>query len=55
MLWTVPMVIYGVFRYLYLIYHQQSAASTARLVVKDPGIIAAAMAWVGAAALVVYL
>lgn len=55
MLWTVPMVIYGVFRYLYLIYHQEAAASTARLVVKDPGIICAAIAWAAAAALVVYL
>jgi 4-hydroxybenzoate polyprenyltransferase len=55
MLWTVPMVVYGVFRYLYLIYHRQSAASTAKLVVKDPGIVAAAIAWAAAAALVVYL
>jgi hypothetical protein len=55
MLWTVPMVVYGVFRYLYLIYHQQSGASTAELVVKDPGIVSAAIAWAVAAALVVYL
>lgn len=55
MLWTVPMVVYGVFRYLYLIYHREDAASTASLVTRDPGIIGAALAWVVAAALVVYL
>jgi 4-hydroxybenzoate polyprenyltransferase len=55
MLWTVPMVVYGVFRYLYLIYHREDASSTADLVTSDPGIIGAALAWVVAAALVVYL
>jgi hypothetical protein len=55
MLWTVPMVVYGVFRYLYLIYHRQEVSSTASLVTRDPGIIGAALAWVVAAALVVYL
>jgi 4-hydroxybenzoate polyprenyltransferase len=55
MLWTVPMVVYGVFRYLYLIYHRGEAAATASLVTTDPGIIGAAVAWAVAAALVVYL
>jgi 4-hydroxybenzoate polyprenyltransferase len=55
MLWTVPMVVYGVFRYLYLIYHREEAASTADLVTRDPGIIGAAVAWAVTAALVVYL
>ena len=55
MLWTVPMVVYGVFRYLYLIYQRQDASSTASLVTRDPGIIAAAAAWAVAAVLVVYL
>jgi 4-hydroxybenzoate polyprenyltransferase len=55
MLWTVPMVVYGVSRYLYLVYHREDTASTANLVTRDPGIIGAAVAWVVAAALVVYL
>ena len=55
MLWTVPMVIYGVFRYLYLIYHREEAGSTSNLLTTDPGIVAAAIAWAVAAALVVYL
>jgi 4-hydroxybenzoate polyprenyltransferase len=55
MLWAVPMVVYGVFRYLYLIYHREDASSTANLVTSDPGIIGAGLAWAVAAALVVYL
>jgi 4-hydroxybenzoate polyprenyltransferase len=55
MLWTVPMVVYGVFRYLYLIYHREDASSTANLVTTDPGIMGAALTWAVAAALVVYL
>jgi hypothetical protein len=55
MLWTVPMVVYGVFRYLYLIYHREAASSTANLVTADPGIIGAAVTWAVAAAVVVYL
>jgi 4-hydroxybenzoate polyprenyltransferase len=55
MLWTVPMVVYGLFRYLYLIYHREDASSTANLLTRDPGIIGAAVAWAVAAALVVYL
>lgn len=55
MLWTVPMVVYGLFRYLYLIYHREDASSTASLVTRDPGIIGAGIAWAVAAALVVYL
>jgi 4-hydroxybenzoate polyprenyltransferase len=55
MLWTVPMVIYGLFRYLYLIYHREDGSSTAELVTHDPGIIGAGLLWVLAAALVVYL
>jgi 4-hydroxybenzoate polyprenyltransferase len=55
MLWTVPMVVYGVFRYLYLIYHREDASSVANLVTRDPGIIGAAVVWTVTAALVVYL
>lgn len=54
MLATVPMVIYGLFRYLYLIYHREDPRSTASLLLADPGIRWAAVAWVAAAAIVVY-
>ena len=55
MLWTVPMVMYGIFRYLYLIYHRGVGSSTTELLTHDPGIVAAALTWVATAALVTYL
>jgi 4-hydroxybenzoate polyprenyltransferase len=55
MLWTVPPVIYGIFRYLYLIYQRRETRDAVSLVTRDPGMIGAAIAWVAAAALVVYL
>jgi 4-hydroxybenzoate polyprenyltransferase len=54
MLATVPMVMYGVFRYLYLIYHRGDERGTATIVMRDPGIIAAAVAFALAAAVLIY-
>src|SRR5207302_889629 len=51
---SVP-VVYGVLRYLYLIYHQRDARSTASLLASDPGIIGAGIVWIAVAALLVYL
>lgn len=55
MLATVPMVVYALFRYLYLIYHCRDLRSTATLVTADAGIRWAAAAWIATAAAVVYL
>lgn len=51
---TVP-VLYGVFRYLYLIYHCNDSRSTATLVRRDPGIVGAGIAWVVLAVVLLYL
>jgi 4-hydroxybenzoate polyprenyltransferase len=42
MMWTIPPVVYGLFRYLYLIYDRSDDRSTASIVSEDKGIIAAA-------------
>ena len=42
MLATAPSVLYGIFRYLYLIYDRRDTRSTAAILTEDPGMIFAA-------------
>jgi 4-hydroxybenzoate polyprenyltransferase len=55
MLATAPSVLYGIFRYLYLIYDRRDTRSTAAILVEDPGMIFAGLTWVGAALAVLYV
>jgi 4-hydroxybenzoate polyprenyltransferase len=54
MLATAPPVLYGIFRYLYLIYDRRDTRATAEILTRDPGMIAAALVWVGTALLLLY-
>jgi len=55
MLATAPSVLYGVFRYLYLIYDRQDTRSTAAILTKDPGMIFAGASWIASAVAVLYI
>ena len=55
MLATAPPVVYGVFRYLYLIYDRRDTRSTAAILSEDPGMILAGIAWVATAVAMLYL
>jgi 4-hydroxybenzoate polyprenyltransferase len=55
MLATAPSVLYGIFRYLYLIYDRRDTRSTAAILTEDPGMLFAAVTWVGAALAVLYV
>jgi 4-hydroxybenzoate polyprenyltransferase len=55
MLATAPSVLYGIFRYLYLIYDRRDTRSTAAILSEDPGMLFAAVTWVGAALAVLYV
>jgi 4-hydroxybenzoate polyprenyltransferase len=55
MLATAPSVLYGIFRYLYLIYDRRDTRSTAAILSEDPGMIFAGVTWVGAALAVLYV
>ncbi len=46
MLGTLPPVVYGIFRYLYLIYDREDDRSTAAILSEDYGMIGAALVWV---------
>ena len=54
MLATAPSVLYGVFRYLYLIYDREDTRSTAAILTEDPGMIFAGVTWVATAVLMLY-
>lgn len=46
MLGTLPPVVYGIFRYLYLIYDRKDTRSTDAILLEDYGMIGAAVTWV---------
>jgi 4-hydroxybenzoate polyprenyltransferase len=54
MLATAPPVLYGMFRYLYLVYDRNDSRSTAVLVTRDPGMVGAMVAWVATALALLY-
>jgi 4-hydroxybenzoate polyprenyltransferase len=54
MLATAPSVLYGVFRYLYLIYDRGDTRSTAAILARDPGIIFAGASWIIVAVVMLY-
>ncbi len=55
MLATGPSVLYGVFRYLYLIYDRRDTRSTAAILTEDPGMIFAGVSWIGTALVMLYV
>jgi 4-hydroxybenzoate polyprenyltransferase len=55
MLATAPPVLYGIFRYLYLIYDRKDTRSTAEILTRDPGMLAAGAVWVATALLLLYV
>jgi UbiA prenyltransferase family len=54
MLATLPPVLYGIFRYLYLIYDRRDTRSTAAILIEDPGMVFAAVTWVVTAVVFLY-
>jgi UbiA prenyltransferase family len=54
MLATAPSVLYGIFRYLYLIYDRGDTRSTAAILTEDPGMVFAGVTWVTTALLMLY-
>jgi 4-hydroxybenzoate polyprenyltransferase len=55
MLATAPSVLYGIFRYLYLIYDRRDTRSTSAILIEDPGMIFAGVSWIGTALAMLYI
>ena len=45
LVYTVPFVIYGVFRYIFLLHHQSRGTDTAKDMVRDPHLLIVLLAW----------
>jgi 4-hydroxybenzoate polyprenyltransferase len=47
LIWTLPFVLYGIFRYLYALHHRGAGADPAREVLRDPHLLASLAGWMG--------
>lgn len=54
MMFTIPLVTYGIFRYLYLIYHKEDGGSPTALLLTDPPLLACGILWLAACVAIIY-
>lgn len=52
--WTIPFVVYGLFRYLYLIYNRVQGGDPTQILLRDRPTIINVLLWILSAALIVY-
>lgn len=52
---TTPFVLYGIFRYLYLIHQKRKGGSPEELIIKDKPLLIDILLWIGSIALILYL
>lgn len=54
MMYTIPFVVFGIFRYLYLIHQEGEGGSPERIVLSDRPFLLNLLAWAGASAAIIY-
>jgi len=54
LVYTVPLVLYGLGRYLFLVYRRREGEDPASLLLRDVGLIAAVLLWMGVSFAVLY-
>ena len=52
---TIPVVLFGVFRYLYLVHQKQEGGNPSRLLLTDPVLLAVVLLWVVMTVVMIYL
>ncbi len=52
--WTMPFVLYGIFRYLYLVHHKEQGGSPAEMLLADRPLLIAVALWAAAAVVILY-
>jgi len=55
LLLTSPFVLYGIFRYLYLIHQKGKGGSPEELIIKDKPLLVDIVLWIGSVVLILYL
>jgi len=55
MMFTIPLVTYGIFRYMYLIYHKEDGGSPTTMLLTDPPLMACAILWLAACTAIIYM
>ena len=52
---TIPLVLYGIFRYLYLVHQNEKGGNPTRLFFTDLVLLAVVLLWAASAILIIYL
>lgn len=52
---TVPFVLFGIFRYLYLVHQREEGGNPARLLFSDPVLLSVVLAWAASVVAIIYL
>ena len=52
---TVPFVLYGIFRYLYLVHKKEEGGSPEALIIRDKPLLLAVFLWIVTAVLIIYI
>lgn len=52
--WTLPVPIYGIFRYLYLVHRERGGGSPAEMLLRDRPLLACVTGWAAAIVLIIY-
>lgn len=54
LIYTVPLVMYGIGRYLFLVYRESAGEDPAATLTKDPGVIITVLLWLGMTYAILY-
>jgi hypothetical protein len=52
---TIPFVLFGIFRYLYLVHQSEQGGNPTRLFLTDPVLLSVVLFWVASVIFIIYL
>jgi hypothetical protein len=51
---TIPIIVYGIFRYLYLIFEKKEGESPEKILLEDKPLLITILVWLGVSSLFIY-